>query len=39
MDMFRRIPKDYRTSSYLGGALTTVCCCVLTLLVLLFKLT
>ncbi len=35
MDMFRRIPKDYRTSSYLGGLLTTVCCCVLTLLVLL----
>ena len=35
LDMFRRIPKDYRTSSYLGGLLTTVCCCTVTVLVLL----
>ena len=35
MDMFRRIPKDYRTSTYLGGLLTTACCCTLTVLVLL----
>ncbi len=35
LDMFRRIPREYRTSSYLGGVLSAACAAVLTVLVLL----
>ena len=35
VDMFKRIPREYQSASYLGGVLSATCAAVLTILVLL----
>ena len=35
VDLFKRIPREYQSASYLGGILSATCACVLTCLILL----